>query len=147
MANKIYFADFENTRFITTSGDVIEPTINFYRGSEYNFTAKVLENYNSTNFIDLSGNTDFTCFIGRLYGVSASPVISSTSFNDDLSAISNGILQFSFDASVSSLAVDMNSQYSQDYEIEVWSRSGVNNVLILQSPITITNIAVDPPTI
>lgn len=152
---KTYFADFENSRFISTSGDIVEPSITFYRGSEYSFVAKVAQNYETSTFsntaintfVDLSGNTDFACYIGRYYGISAMPVVSSTSFNTDISALSAGILEFSFDASVSALATDMNTLYSQDYEIEIWSRSGVNNVLILQSPVTIGNIAVDPPTI
>jgi hypothetical protein len=142
--NKTFNTDFENTRTITITGDINQPTISIYRGSEYTFNFNLYDNYETdsqTITKQLSGNWGWEAYIGRLYGVSASPVISSTNFNNNLSA---GLISVTFDASVSTLAVDMGSETFVNYAMDIWSRSGVDNVLVLQADLTFNNIAVEP---
>lgn len=145
---KNFIIDADNATFISITGSLTQPDINFYRGTEYILNFNVYPDYNalSGTGYDLTSATNFCAYIGSQYGISASPLVVSTEFNAlsdwSMVSLSAGRISCKLNTVSNNLYYDLCASASKPYVLEVWYTNYYSSSSILvQNDITIKNIA------
>lgn len=148
--------DIDDSKALVEIGNANLQEIVVFKDSEYLFKLKMYEVWSNSASYPLSDNDRFAVYVSNIYGANASAVITvtnSSSFNrtEDIGYTdkpSTGVITFRLPTTSVELATSIANDVSRVYTMQVWGyNENEQGYLILDSPITVKNVAVDPPVI
>lgn len=152
LTQKNLIIDVDNSIALANTSSSAKSDIVIYRNSVFTFKAQLYQCWDSTNVYPLATTDKYCVFIGDTYGANAAPVITESNaiaFNQtaDWSEVNptTGKICFTINTTSSILTTDLANVVSKEYTLQVWLNNDLDNgVLLINHPIIIKNVAVDP---